>query len=110
MPIAMWQEPANVLEIVPNGGGGLNLLLRPVKSLNVNFKGLFVGEVLDSSIPTGDVVLDPYARFDLAMTWNAHKNLSAFVAVENLFNEDYEQFVGFPEPGISPRGGIKIYF
>ena len=65
---------------------------------------------MDSSIPTGDVELDPYARFDLALTLKAHENVELFAAVDNLFDAGYEQFVGFPAPGISPRGGIQVRF
>ena len=59
-------------------------------------KALFVGEVQDSSIPTGDVTLDSYARIDLAVNWTLNPTFAILLAVENLFDADYEEFVGFP--------------
>jgi vitamin B12 transporter len=71
---------------------------------------LYVGKVLDSSIPTGDRRLDDYVRVDLAMTWKPEPNWEYFLAVDNLFDADYEEAVGFPSPGIVPRIGVKATF
>ncbi|MGH7791370.1 MAG: TonB-dependent receptor plug domain-containing protein, partial [Thermodesulfobacteriota bacterium] len=94
----------------PKWWGGFSLLWRPLRAIEVNLNGTYVGKVLDSSIPTGDVTLDPYARFDLAATWRVHEKLRIFLVVENLFDADYEQFVGFPAPGIGPRVGLHYTF
>jgi len=94
----------------PRWWGGFSVLLLPRTDIIINLDALFVGRVFDSSIPTGDVELDSYALFNTAVTWIPHKRAKVFLAVDNLFNEDYEQFVGFPAPGIAPRGGIKLTF
>ena len=94
----------------PRWWGGFTVLFLPRDDIVFNLDALFVGEVFDSSIPTGDVVLDSYTLFNTAVTWIPHERARVFLAVDNLFNEDYEQFVGFPAPGIAPRGGIKLTF
>ena len=94
----------------PRWWGGFSILFLPRSDIILNLDALFVGSVFDSSIPTGDVELDPYNLFNAAATWIPHKSIKVFIAVDNLFNEDYEQFVGFPAPGIAPRGGIKLTF
>jgi outer membrane cobalamin receptor len=33
-----------------------------------------------------------------------------YLAVDNLFDENYQQFVGFPAPGITPRAGVRLTF
>lgn len=99
-----------VLRNRPRWWGGFSILFRPTRVFDINIDALFVGKVFDSSIPTGDVTLDSYSVFDLAATWNPHKKMRIFLAVDNLFNERYEQFVGFPAPGISPRAGVKLTF
>ena len=71
---------------------------------------IFVGKVLDSSIPTGDVELDGYARVDTSVTWTINEYLKTYFAVDNLFDTDYEQFVGFKAPGIRPRIGVQGKF
>jgi iron complex outermembrane receptor protein/vitamin B12 transporter len=94
----------------PEWRGGFSIRWRPLASLDVLLKALFVGEVFDSSIPTGDVTLDAYTRVDLAVTWTVHTTVSLLLAVDNLFDADYEEFVGFPAPGINPRLGVRVRF
>lgn len=94
----------------PRWRGGFSVLWRPMPSLTVNLDTLVVGETLDSSIPTGDRTLDAYVRVDLATTWTINPTWQIFLAVDNLFDADYEEFVGFPAPGINPRGGVRARF
>ena len=55
----------------------------------------YTGSFIDRSNPTGDIDMPSYATFDMAYSiqlgWARLK-----LAVDNLFNNDYEQFVGFP--------------
>jgi outer membrane cobalamin receptor len=94
----------------PAWRGGFSVLWRPVPALDVHLQTLFVGEVSDSSIPTGDRKLEAYARVDVAATWTLTSTWRVFLAVDNLFDADYEEAVGFPAPGVSPRGGIQARF
>ena len=94
----------------PRWRGGFTLGWRPLAALEVNLRALFVGKVPDSSIPTGDRNLDPYARIDLAATWTITSTWQLFLTVDNLFNAHYEEFIGFPAPGIIPRGGVRARF
>ena len=94
----------------PEWRGGFSIRWRPLAKLDMLLKALFVGEVQDSSIPTGDVTLDAYARVDLAVNWTLNSTFAMLLAVENLFDADYEEFVGFPAPGINPRLGVRIRF
>lgn len=83
---------------------------RPTTKLDLLLKTLYVGESLDSSIPTGDRNLDEYVRVDLAATWAATRHIKVFVAVDNVLDAQYEEFVGFAAPGIAPRGGVRVSF
>ncbi len=94
----------------PKWWGELTLLYRPSRYVKFNLDAVFTGSVPDSSIPTGDVTLDPYDVYNVALTWTPKKMISVYVAVDNLLNEQYEQYVGFPAPGISPRAGVRITF
>lgn len=94
----------------PKWFGGFSVEFRPDQSLVMVLDAVFTGDVHDSSIPTGDVVLDPYTVFDFTATWTPARNVRVFLAVENLLNAEYEQFVGFPAPGISPRAGIRLTY
>ena len=91
----------------PEWRGGFDIQWQPLSSLFVHLDVLYVGEVLDSSIPTGDLTLDPYTRVNIALTWIASPRWKYFLAISNLFDADYEEAVGFPAPGITPRIGLR---
>jgi iron complex outermembrane receptor protein/vitamin B12 transporter len=94
----------------PQWRGGFTLHGRPWPALEMNLTALFVGETRDASIPTDTVTLDAYTRVDLAVNWTINATWLAFLTVDNLFDERYEEFVGFPAPGINPRLGIQARF
>jgi outer membrane cobalamin receptor len=91
----------------PKWRGGATLLWRPAAAVDLYFDLLYVGQVFDSSIPTGDVTLDRYTRADLAVTWRPLPLGELFVAVDNLFDTEYEEAVGFAAPGRRPRAGLR---
>jgi outer membrane receptor protein involved in Fe transport len=94
----------------PKWWGELSLLYSPSPTVKFSLDAVFTGSVPDSSIPTGDAALDPYDVYNVALTWTPFGRVSMYVAVDNLFSEEYEQFVGFPAPGVSPRAGIRLTF
>jgi vitamin B12 transporter len=94
----------------PKRRGGFAVQWYPRSDLDVSLHTVVVGKVPDSSIPTGARTLDAYARVDLAATWTMTKHWKFFLAINNIFNGAYEEFVGFPAPGISPRGGVRASF
>ncbi len=51
------------------------------------------------SVPTGETSVDGYVRFDLGVHWRLSEHFEIRGQVDNLFDEDYEEVVGF-----SPRG------
>lgn len=74
---------------------------------------LWVDEVVESSRYTGaalDYTLDDYATVDINMAWQARRDLRLELSVSNLLDEDYEQAVGFPAPGVFPRISAQYSF
>jgi iron complex outermembrane receptor protein/vitamin B12 transporter len=94
----------------PQWRGGFAVQWAPRSDLDVSLHTVVVGTVPDSSIPTGARTLDAYARVDLATAWAMNKHWKFFLAIDNLFDSAYEEFIGFPAPGISPRGGVRASF
>ena len=94
----------------PKWRGGFTVLWRPLSALGVNVETFYVGRALDSAIPTGDRDLNAYTRVNLAMTWTVSPKWQYFLAIDNLFDADYEEAIGFPAPGISPRIGFLASF
>jgi outer membrane cobalamin receptor len=98
------------LRQLPEWRGGVSLHWAPVPHWLVEASWLHVGETFDSSVPTGDVTLDAHDRFDATATWTPMASLSVVMAVDNLFDADYEEAVGFPAVGRRARIGMRYRF
>jgi len=80
----------------------------PVSELRLSATATYVGSSFDSSIATGDIDLSPYTRVDVSAVWEVTPRLETYLAIDNLTDEKYEQFVGFESRGIAPRLGVKF--
>jgi len=92
----------------PEWRAGASAHWKPTGSLTLSATASYTGSTFDSSIPTGDVNLPAYTLIDLAATWQFSDRLEAWLAVDNLADEQYQQFVGFEMRGIMPRLGLKF--
>jgi outer membrane cobalamin receptor len=70
---------------------------------------VYVGSSLDFSVPTDQIRLSDYTRSDVGYSYK-WKQFSATAAVDNLFDDDYEEFVGFTNPGRRFRVGLSAVF
>lgn len=100
----------NELRNRPEWRGGIGAHWAPLSSLRFSASATYVGGALDSSIATGDVRLDSYTRVDVSGVWQMSPKLEAYVAIDNLTDEKYEEFVGNEVRGILPRAGVKLSF
>ena len=94
----------------PEWRAGAGAHWSPISTLRLSVAATYVGNSLDSSIATGDVRIDPYTRFDVSAAWQFSPKLEAYLAVDNLTDEKYEEFVGNELRGILPRAGVKLSF
>jgi outer membrane receptor protein involved in Fe transport len=94
----------------PRWQGALTLVWIPVKDVTIRAAALIVGSVKDSSVPTGNVTLDPWGRVDLSASWRVRKHVSLYLEIDNLFDSNYEEAIGFRAPGIRPRAGVRARF
>lgn len=94
----------------PEWRGGLAAHWSPIASLRLSAAATYVGTSLDSSIPTGDVHLDAYTRVDVSASWQASEHFEAYLALDNLTDQQYEEFVGFESRGIAPRAGVRFSY
>lgn len=69
----------------------------------------YFGESEDFSVPTGTVTLDAFFRTDVAVSYR-WRQFTTTLAIDNLFNEKYEQFVGFTAPGMRGRLMLSARF
>ncbi|MDV2504178.1 MAG: TonB-dependent receptor [bacterium] len=113
-------------------GVGKELLRRPKHSGSTSVVGTFgpitvrgdlvaVGRRPDTDGQGLSIFTNPgYTRVDLAARFRLENHLvklwdspfphsvEAFARVENLFDEDYEEALGFPAPGINILAGVQI--
>jgi outer membrane receptor protein involved in Fe transport len=94
----------------PEWRAGAGAHWTPTTALKLSASATYVGSSLDSSIATGDVELPSFTLLDVAASWQVSEKLEAWLAVDNLTDEQYQQFVGFEARGILPRLGVKYTF
>lgn len=94
----------------PRWRAGATLSWSASSRLQLHLAARYVGEALDSSIPTGDLQLPAYTRLDMAADWRINSTASLFMALDNLLDADYQDAVGFPGPGLQARIGTQLHF
>jgi outer membrane cobalamin receptor len=100
----------NQLRNRPEWRGGVGAHFAPLSTLRFSASATYVGNSLDSSIATGDVRIDSYTRVDASAVWQVSEKFEAYVAVDNLTDEQYEEFVGNEIRGVLPRAGVRLTF
>jgi len=80
----------------------------PSSTLRFSAAATYVGSAFDSSIATGDVRLSPYTRVDVSAVWQLSPRFETYLAIDNLTDEKFEEFVGNESRGILPRAGVKL--
>jgi vitamin B12 transporter len=90
-----------------NIGGNWHFLER----FNLNTNLSLVSARADIDAATFGTTSDrPYAKWDVALSVEVHKNLEIFGRVENLLDERYEEANGYPALGRIFWGGMKLKF
>ena len=82
----------------PRYRAGVNLGWTPRKDISLNTDIGFVGDRFDSSIPTGEQMLEEFTRVDVSARWWIRKSLPLTVTIDNFLDKDYEDAIGFPAP------------
>jgi outer membrane cobalamin receptor len=91
----------------PEWRGGAGWRWAPRTGWLLDLDWLYVGDVLDNALPTGERRLDDYHRVDLSLRWQATAALGFVLAVDNLLDARYEEALGFPAAGIRPRLAVN---
>lgn len=95
------------LRDVPSWLAGATINWQPDPAWNVSFDLNHTGRMTDNAVPTGDVALPGHERADLAVSYKVLPNLALKLGVDNMFDQRYEDVVGFPTPGAIIRGGVS---
>ena len=84
---------------LPNGNTDLGLRVRRTGERN---------DTDFSNFPAETVVLDSYTLVDILGSYAFNDHVSFFARVENLFDEEYQDVLGFGTYGVSGFGGFKV--
>ena len=96
----------------PVDQAGLSLLYRPVDSLNMILDFRFVGSQFNNPARAQDDTerVDSFNVVNLAVNYDLSDQFQAYVRVDNLFDEAYEEILNYGTPGRSVFGGNSREF
>ena len=109
---------ANYTYIDAEDGDSNELARLPETSANVTVsfdpEGPFSGAVLvrynGEEANTNGTDLDSWTRLDLAGSYDLNDKVELYGRIENVFDEDYQQILGYGTPGISGSLGLRLRF
>jgi vitamin B12 transporter len=109
---------ANYTYIDAEDGDGNELARLPETSANVTVsfdpEGPFSGAVLvrynGEEANTNGTELDSWTRLDLTGSYDLNDKVELYGRIENVFDEDYQQILGYGTPGISGSLGLRLRF
>ena len=96
----------------PRWTGGLGVSWQG-EALAVGARATWVGRRPDTDFllpPSGRTSAAGFVKVDTAVTVQLLRHVRAFVTVDNLLGQAYEETLGFPAPGILPRAGLEGRF
>jgi len=72
---------------------------------------VYVGQRQDEDFTTyQNITLAGYTLVNLYASYAVYKNVTVFGRLENLFDEQYEEVLGYGTPGRAGYGGVKVTF
>jgi len=98
-------ETGTQLIRVPEHSGDVRLSFDPQGPFSGSVLVRANGEELD---PNGN--LDSWTRVDLTGQYEVTETVELYARVENLFDEDYQQILGYGTPGLSGSVGIRLRY
>jgi vitamin B12 transporter len=92
----------------PRWRGGVSLTWADPRT-TARLETVWVGERFDFQIPVPERrTVDGYTSTSLAALRRLPGGFAVFVRIDNLFDAEYQEFVGFPAPGRSARVGLNF--
>jgi vitamin B12 transporter len=103
-------------DYIPKHKLNANVTVKPLKRtfVSLNFKNVGERTYFDQYGSFGtageDVVIDSYSLVDLSVNHHVGSHMVLFGSLNNMFNEDYEDTLGFSTKGRNFRVGLKLNF
>lgn len=91
----------------PAWRGGIGLDWLPREGSHLHIDTIWVGERADFQLPVPQFdTAEAYSTTNLVFNQKWTRDFSAFIRIDNLFNNKYQNFIGFPDPGFFFRIGL----
>jgi outer membrane cobalamin receptor len=95
----------------PHWEGGVNASWTPAKKLGLDVSTRWIGRRFDFQVPAPLIPsVGGFSTTSLGTVYAVSRRVSVYTRIDNLFNRRYHEFLGFPNPGIYSRVGVKYYF
>ncbi len=63
-----------------------------------------------ATFESSNVTLDSYTTVDLTFSWQLNTTVQLYAKAQNLFDESYEEVLGYARPGAAVYAGVKARF
>ncbi len=95
----------------PGWLGGVRLDWSFHRRARLHVDNTWVGPRFDFQIPVPEQDrVGGYANTALAVSYNPARDLTLFARIDNLLDREFHHFVGFPDPGLYARFGLRYRF
>jgi vitamin B12 transporter len=81
---------------------------QPIESLRANLEGRYVGERFGNV--GNSFATSPFIVWNLSASYDVTKSIQAYLRLDNIFNEKYEEILFFGTPIRSIFGGVRINY
>jgi vitamin B12 transporter len=96
----------NKLSRIPENSGDVTVSLDPEGS----FSGAVLVRFNGDEPNTNGTKLDSWTRIDLTGSYELTDSVELYGRIENLFDEEYQQILGYGTPGLSGSVGIRLRY
>ncbi|RXH58271.1 Outer membrane vitamin B12 receptor BtuB [Granulicella sibirica] len=101
------KETANRLRDVPRWSEQIRMSLPVTRAMGLDIATVWVGRRYDYQVPVPQYsTVGAYSITNAKLRWNLREGLEGTIRVENPFDRKYQEFVGFPSPGIYASAGL----
>ena len=94
----------------PDWKGGIVFQWDIKPNFYFNLDSNFTDDRYDSSVVTGNRVLSSHTKFDLSTHYQFNSNIHFNFSIDNLFDRNYQESIGFLARGITPKASLTIKF
>lgn len=96
----------NELTRLPENTGNVSVSLDP----DGPFSGAVLVQYNGEEANVDGTELDSWTRVDLTGSYDLNDSVEVYGRIENLFDEDYQQILGYGTPGLSGSVGVRLRY